>query len=68
MNEYPIPIEFKHTIHTDATGDSPSELLAKKGEKGKILRAGGFGYEFYVQPENGDPFYCNKNEIIILKS
>ena len=60
-------IIFNKNIYNEANSESPCLLLARKNEKGKIIRKGSFGFEYYVQTEDKNPFYCNRIEFEIKK-
>lgn len=61
-------IIFNQNIYQEANEDSPTQLLARKNDKGKVIRKGEFGFEYYVQTEYLNPFYCNRKEFNVFIS
>lgn len=55
-------IVFNQNLYNYANEEHPTLLLARKNEVGKIIRKGSFGFEYYVQTEDKNPFYCNRKE------
>lgn len=61
-------IIFNQNLYKEADECSPQLLLARKNESGKIIRKGSFGFEYYVQTNDKNPFYCNRKEFEIKKT
>ncbi len=60
-------IEFKEELIERETSDHPSFILAKKGEKGKIVNNSSFEEkEWLVQPNGRNPFYAKEHEFKVL--
>ena len=60
-------IVFNQDLFTGPDSDCPIQFLVRKGEDGKILRKGSFGFEYLVQPKSGNPFYCYRKEFDVCE-
>lgn len=63
--KYGTKIIFNQNLYSEANEHAPLLLLARKNEKGIILSKGSFGFEYYVQTEDKNPFYCNRKEFTL---